>query len=95
MAVASSPHATHAVDVSAHLDRVVASLAAHRAYLAALSDEPPEQQARTFFEQVRQFRTRTRSITTTLVRGMTSVDSEFAHYMRDIMSMLCRTSPRR
>ncbi len=50
VAVASSPHATHAVDISAHLDRAVASLAAHRAYLAALSDEPPEQQARTFLE---------------------------------------------
>ncbi|MGH4011365.1 MAG: PIG-L deacetylase family protein [Pseudonocardiaceae bacterium] len=52
VAVASSPHGTHAVDVSAHLDRAVASLAAHRVYLAALSDEPPEQQARTFLEQL-------------------------------------------
>ncbi len=52
VAVASSPHATHAVDVSAHLDHAVASLAAHQAYLAALSDEPPEQQARTFLEQL-------------------------------------------
>lgn len=52
VAVASSPHDTHAVDVSAHLDRAVTSLAAHRAYLAALSDEPPEQQARTFLEQL-------------------------------------------
>lgn len=42
VAVASSPHDTHAV----------ASLAAHRTYLAALSDEPPEQQARTFLEQL-------------------------------------------
>ncbi|MGQ0777820.1 MAG: PIG-L deacetylase family protein [Pseudonocardiales bacterium] len=52
VAVAGSPHGTHAVDVSAHLDQAVASLAAHRAYLAALSDVPPEQQARTFLEQV-------------------------------------------
>lgn len=52
VAVASSPHDTHAVDVSAHLDRAVASLAAHRTYLAALADEPPEQQARTFLEQL-------------------------------------------
>ncbi|MGH3934390.1 MAG: PIG-L deacetylase family protein [Pseudonocardiaceae bacterium] len=52
VAVASSPHATHAVDVSAHLDQAVASLAAHQAYLAALSDEPPEQQAKTFLHQL-------------------------------------------
>lgn len=50
VAVAGSPHPTHAVDVSAHLDRSVASLRAHRAYLAALSDEPPEQHARRFLE---------------------------------------------
>ena len=48
VAVAGSRQATHAIDVGAQLDRAVASLAAHRAYLAALSDEPPEQQARTF-----------------------------------------------
>ena len=52
LAVAASPHATHAVDVSAHLDRAVASLAAHRTYLAALGDDPPEQQARMFLEGV-------------------------------------------
>jgi LmbE family N-acetylglucosaminyl deacetylase len=50
VAVAGSPHATHAVDVSAQLDRAVASLAAHRAYLTALGDGPPEQQARVFLE---------------------------------------------
>lgn len=50
VAVAASPHATHAVDVSATLERGVASLTAHRAYLAALSDTPPEEQARTFLE---------------------------------------------
>ncbi len=48
VAVAGSPQATHAVDVSATLDRAVASLAAHHTYLAALGDEPPEQQARAF-----------------------------------------------
>ncbi|MGH4015961.1 MAG: PIG-L deacetylase family protein [Pseudonocardiaceae bacterium] len=52
VAVAASPHGTHAVDVSAQLDRAVASLAAHRAYLAALGDEPPEQQARALLEQM-------------------------------------------
>jgi LmbE family N-acetylglucosaminyl deacetylase len=52
VAVAGSPHGTHAVDVSAHLDQAVASMAAHHAYLAALSDEPPEQYARTFLEQL-------------------------------------------
>jgi hypothetical protein len=52
VAVAGSPQATHAVGVVAQLDRAVASLAAHRAYLAALSDEPPEQQARTFLTKM-------------------------------------------
>lgn len=51
VAVAGSPYPTHAVDVSAHLDHAVASLAAHRTYLAALSEDPPEQQARAFLEQ--------------------------------------------
>ena len=40
VAVAGSPQATHAVDVSAVLDRAVASLEAHRAYLDALGDHP-------------------------------------------------------
>lgn len=48
VAVAASPRATHAVDVSATLERGIASLTAHRTYLAALSDTPPEEQARTF-----------------------------------------------
>jgi len=51
IAIAGSPRATHAVDVSATLERAVASLAAHRAYLAALGDEPPERQARAFIER--------------------------------------------
>ncbi|HXV93893.1 MAG TPA: PIG-L deacetylase family protein [Pseudonocardia sp.] len=36
VAVAASPRATHAVDVTAHFDAAVASLRAHEAYLAAL-----------------------------------------------------------
>ena len=40
VAVAGSPEPTHAVDVSAVLDKAVASLAAHQAYLAALGDHP-------------------------------------------------------
>ena len=36
---------THAVDVTATVDRAVASLAEHRAYLEALSDEPVRDQA--------------------------------------------------
>ncbi len=51
VAVAASPEATHAVDITAHFEQAVASLAAHRAYLAALGEEPPEQQARAFLEQ--------------------------------------------
>jgi LmbE family N-acetylglucosaminyl deacetylase len=51
IAIAGSPRATHAVDVSATLEQAVASLAAHRAYLAALGDEAPEQQARAFVER--------------------------------------------
>lgn len=46
IAIAGSPQPTHAVDISADFERAVASLAAHRAYLAALGDAPPEQQAR-------------------------------------------------
>jgi LmbE family N-acetylglucosaminyl deacetylase len=44
-AVAGSPRATHAVDVSAHLDKAAAALAEHRAYLAALGPAPAEEQA--------------------------------------------------
>ena len=40
VAVAGSPQATHAVDVSAVLDKAVSSLQAHRAYLDALGDHP-------------------------------------------------------
>jgi LmbE family N-acetylglucosaminyl deacetylase len=48
VAVAGSPAVSHAVDVSGALDRAVASLAAHRVYLAGLRAEPPEQMARDF-----------------------------------------------
>jgi LmbE family N-acetylglucosaminyl deacetylase len=39
VAVAASPRNSHAVDVGAHFDRGVASLAAHAAYLAALGGD--------------------------------------------------------
>lgn len=52
IAAAGSPQATHAVDVSDTFQRAIASLAAHHAYLAALADETPEQQARTFLDWV-------------------------------------------
>lgn len=53
IAVAGSPLPTHAVEVSeASVDRAVASLAEHRAYIAALSTVPPQQYARSFLEQV-------------------------------------------
>ncbi|MEU5850562.1 PIG-L deacetylase family protein [Saccharopolyspora shandongensis] len=51
VAVAGSPRPTHAVDITDTLDRAVASLAAHRTYLEALSDEPAEQHARGFLEE--------------------------------------------
>ena len=40
VAVSGSPEATHAVDVEATIDRAVASLEAHRAYLDGLGDGP-------------------------------------------------------
>jgi hypothetical protein len=36
--IAGSPDATHAVDVSGSIDRGVASLASHQAYISNLSD---------------------------------------------------------
>jgi hypothetical protein len=48
-AVAGSPHPSHAEAVGERaVDRAVASLAEHRAYLAALSDETPADYARAF-----------------------------------------------
>lgn len=61
VAVAGSPYGTHAVDVTATLDRAVASLAEHHAYLTTLAragaDDPaaapsPRRQARDFLERV-------------------------------------------
>src|SRR2546430_8254572 len=49
VAVAGSPQPTHAVDVSAVLDKAVASLEAHDAYLKALGDHPMAS-AREFLE---------------------------------------------
>lgn len=53
VAVAASPLAEHAVDIGATFERAVASLAAHRAYLAALGGAmaEPEDFLRTFAEQ--------------------------------------------
>ncbi|MDT0379913.1 PIG-L deacetylase family protein [Streptomyces sp. DSM 42041] len=49
VAVAASPHATHAEEVSeGSMELAVASLAEHRAYLTVLSDEEPEAYARRF-----------------------------------------------
>lgn len=50
VAVAGSPHPTHAVDVTHTLEAGIASLTEHRAYLAALGDAPPEEQARAFYD---------------------------------------------
>lgn len=51
VAVAGSPQATHAVPVGeAAVNGAVASLAEHRAYIAALSDEPVASYARSFTE---------------------------------------------
>ncbi|WP_338763802.1 PIG-L family deacetylase [Nocardia vulneris] len=42
----AGPKATHAVDVSAHVDQAKASLSEHRRYLEVLSAEPVEDQVR-------------------------------------------------
>lgn len=49
VAVAGSPQPTHAVDITDTLDRAVASLEAHRAYLDGLGDHPMAS-AREFLE---------------------------------------------
>jgi LmbE family N-acetylglucosaminyl deacetylase len=49
VAVVGSPNPTHAVDVSATLERAVASLEAHKAYLEALGEHPMAS-ARDFLE---------------------------------------------
>ncbi|MFE3497417.1 PIG-L deacetylase family protein [Streptomyces sp. NPDC059175] len=48
VAVAGSATPTHAVDAAPGLERAVRSLLAHRTYLEALTDEPPETYCRTF-----------------------------------------------
>ncbi|MFI9567889.1 PIG-L deacetylase family protein [Streptomyces rishiriensis] len=48
VAVAGSATPTHAVDASPGLERAVASLLEHRAYIEALTDEAPEAYARKF-----------------------------------------------
>ncbi|MFG3436859.1 PIG-L deacetylase family protein [Nonomuraea sp. NPDC047897] len=50
VAVAAAPSPTHAVDVTAGLERGVRSLLEHRAYIEALTDEDPEAYARSFVE---------------------------------------------
>ncbi len=52
VAVAASPQATHAVDITETLDLAVQSLTAHRSYIEALSDQPPEKYAREFLTRV-------------------------------------------
>jgi len=49
VAVGGSPDPTHAIDVSSTMDRAVASLEAHKAYLEALGDHPMAS-AREFLE---------------------------------------------
>lgn len=46
VALAGSPEATHAVDTTATIGTAVASLAAHRTYIEALTDQDPEAYAR-------------------------------------------------
>ncbi|WP_100445142.1 PIG-L deacetylase family protein [Glycomyces xiaoerkulensis] len=48
VALAGSPEATHAVDTTATMETAIASLAAHRTYISALSDAEPEAYARDF-----------------------------------------------
>jgi LmbE family N-acetylglucosaminyl deacetylase len=51
VAVAGSPQPTHAVDTTDTLDLAVLSLAAHRSYIEALSDQQPEAYAREFLSR--------------------------------------------
>ncbi len=52
VAVAASPYPTHAVDVSATLERGVRSLLEHRSYIEALTEEEPEAYCRGFLEGI-------------------------------------------
>ncbi|MGY1815634.1 PIG-L deacetylase family protein [Blastococcus sp. SYSU D00820] len=59
VAVSTPVGATHAVDVTGVVDVAVASLAAHRRYLQALSDDPVEEQARRQVDMVTEASDRT------------------------------------
>ena len=48
----ASPKVSHGVDVSAHLDRGIASLEAHRAYLDALPDGTAGKDPETFLRSI-------------------------------------------
>lgn len=50
VAVAGTTHPTHAVDVTAGVERAVRSLVEHRTYIEALTDEPAETYSRSFLE---------------------------------------------
>jgi LmbE family N-acetylglucosaminyl deacetylase len=52
IAVSASPHPSHAVDISGHLDQAVASLQAHHSYLRSLSDRPSAEQAEQLVQQM-------------------------------------------
>ncbi|MBB6038309.1 PIG-L deacetylase family protein [Phytomonospora endophytica] len=52
VALANSPRSTHGLDITATLDASVASLAEHKAYIAALSDKPVEEYAREFLSMI-------------------------------------------
>ncbi|MFV0132335.1 PIG-L deacetylase family protein [Streptomyces sp. HMX87] len=52
VAVAGSDTPTHAVDATAGLERAVASLLEHRAYIEALTDQDPERYVRDFLTGV-------------------------------------------
>ncbi|MEC4016484.1 PIG-L deacetylase family protein [Streptomyces sp. H27-D2] len=51
-AVAGSPEATHAVEVSSGVERAITSLAEHSAYISALTDGDPHDYARGFIEHM-------------------------------------------
>ncbi|RFU84583.1 PIG-L family deacetylase [Streptomyces triticagri] len=51
VAVAASPHPTHAVDAGPGFEHAVRSLLEHRAYIEALTDEEPEAYVRKFLTE--------------------------------------------
>ena len=54
VAIAGSPHPSHAVDVTNGVERAINSLAEHRLYLEALDDRPAADQARDWIKAVTQ-----------------------------------------